>query len=68
MDCRKFFGSNEEYSILAEVEACEDKIMRAYETALVETAGSPVNDVLTRHHGQVKKAHDRIRDLRDKRK
>ena len=68
MDCRKYFAENKEYAILAEVEASEDKIKQAYEAALLETAGSPVNDVLTRQHAQVKRAHDRVRDMRDERK
>jgi uncharacterized protein (TIGR02284 family) len=51
--------------VLVEAERGEDQIKRAYEDALVRTAGSAMNDVLTRQYARVKSGHDRIRDLRD---
>jgi uncharacterized protein (TIGR02284 family) len=52
-------------TILSEAERGEDWIKEKYEKVLLETAGSAVNDVLTRQYAAVKAAHDRIRDLRD---
>jgi uncharacterized protein (TIGR02284 family) len=68
MSIREQFSSNNLYAVLAEVERGEDQIKHAYEQALRSTAGSAMNDVLTRHYTQVKSAHDRIRDLRDEHK
>ncbi len=68
MNCRKLFSSDDEYAVLAEAEYGEDQIKEAYEEALVETAGSPLNSVLANQFVDVKAGHDRIRDLRDARK
>jgi uncharacterized protein (TIGR02284 family) len=68
MTIRESLSSNNVYAVLAEAERGEDQIKQSYETALRETAGSAVNDVLTRQYAQVKAAHDRIRDLRDEHK
>lgn len=57
-------GSNL-YTVMAEAERGEDHIKAAYESALLKTAGSPLNAVLTRQLAQVKKSHDKVRDLRD---
>jgi uncharacterized protein (TIGR02284 family) len=51
--------------VLNQAEAAEDVIKAEYEKALVNTAGSAMNDVLMRHMREVKTHHDRIRDLRD---
>ncbi|MCA9078402.1 MAG: PA2169 family four-helix-bundle protein [Planctomycetaceae bacterium] len=67
MKTRKLFLSNDEYAILAEAERGEDQIKDAYEQALRETTGSPVNRALQRHFLKVKEAHNRIRSLRDAR-
>ncbi|WP_092051914.1 PA2169 family four-helix-bundle protein [Planctomicrobium piriforme] len=68
MSIREALSSNNLYTVLAEAERGEDQIKAAYENALRSTAGSAVNDVLTRQYAQVKAAHDRIRDLRDEHK
>jgi len=65
MSIREMLSTNNLYAILAEAERGEDQIKAAYESALKETAGSAVNDVLLRQFRQVKAAHDRVRDLRD---
>lgn len=65
---REALSSDSLYPVLAEAERGEDQIKAAYENALRETAGSAVNDVLTRQYAQVKSAHDRVRDLRDEHK
>lgn len=59
------FASNNAIAVLKDAEAGEDEIKEKYEEVLKETAGSPVNDVLTRQYAKVKAGHDRIRDLRD---
>lgn len=65
LSIREMVSSNNLYAVLAEAERGEDQIKHAYETALKETAGSAVNDVLMHQYAQVKAAHDRVRDLRD---
>ncbi len=62
---RDQLSSNDTHAMLCEAERGEDYIKAAYEAALIETAGSAVNDVLTRQYTEVKAAHDRVRDLRD---
>ena len=52
-------------AILVEAERGEDHIKAAYETALKETAGSPLNQTLLSQYKVVKDGHDRVRDLRD---
>lgn len=51
--------------VLIEAEKGEDAIKEKYEDVLKETAGSAVNDILTRQYAKVKAGHDRVRDLRD---
>jgi uncharacterized protein (TIGR02284 family) len=68
MQIREALSMNNTVSILSEAEFGEDQIKSAYEDALKETAGSPVNDVLQRHYFQVKTVHDQVRDLRDQAK
>ncbi|HNP84446.1 MAG TPA: PA2169 family four-helix-bundle protein [Nitrospira sp.] len=65
MDLRAKLSGGDEHVILSEAERGEDSIKQAYQDALKETAGSAVNDVLTRQFANVKAGHDRIRDLRD---
>jgi uncharacterized protein (TIGR02284 family) len=65
MNIRELLSSGDDHAILSEAERGEDQIKSAYETALRNTAGSAVNDVLTRHYAQVKAAHDRVKLLRD---
>lgn len=65
LQVRKAVTSNDDYAVLAEAERGEDRIKHLYEEVLQETAGSPVNDLLTRQYAQVKQRHDQVRDLRD---
>ena len=62
---RAAVNAGDPYPILCEAEKGEDYIKAAYEDVLKETAGSAVNDVLTRQYAIVKAGHDRVRDLRD---
>lgn len=62
---RSKVNGGDAHVILIEAERGEDYIKAAYEDVLKETAGSAVNDVLTRHYAEVKAGHDKVRDLRD---
>ena len=53
------------HAILCEVERGEDAIKHAYEDALIATAGSAMNDVLTRQYAIVKAGHDRVCEMRN---
>ncbi len=50
-------------AVLNEAERGEKHIQEAYEDALRDTAGSPVNDVLQRQHASIKASHDQIHEL-----
>ena len=62
---RSVLSGGDAHSILSEAERGEDSIKHAYEDALIATAGSAMNDVLTRQYAIVKAGHDRVRDMRD---
>ena len=68
IDFRAALNGGNTYVILAEAERGEDHIKHLYEDVLKETAGSAVNDLLQSQYAAVKKAHDRVRELRDARK
>lgn len=65
IDLRSKLSGGDPYAVLAEAERGEDHIKHAYEEALKETAGSPLNDVLLGQYKTVKAGHDQVRDLRD---
>lgn len=65
MKVRDALQSDEEVGLLSELERSEDRILHAYEGALKETAGSPLNSRLHEQIAGVKKDHDQIRDMRD---
>jgi len=62
---RGMLSGGSPHAILSEAERGEDAIKEAYEDVLVATAGSAVNDVLTRQYAIVKAGHDRVREMRD---
>lgn len=62
---RSTLSGGDAYAILAEAERGEDHIKHAYEDVLRDTAGSALNDVLQAQYFCVKRAHDRVRDMRD---
>ncbi len=64
MDWREALGGGP-VEVLKEAERGEDYIKAKYEAVLTQTAGSAVTDVLNHQYAAVKKAHDRVRDLRD---
>ncbi|MEZ6137576.1 MAG: PA2169 family four-helix-bundle protein [Pirellulaceae bacterium] len=65
INIRGKLNGGDPHVILIEAERGEDHIKAAYEEVLKETAGSAMNDVLTRQYASVKAGHDKIRDLRD---
>lgn len=65
LDIRSKLSGGDAHSILCEAERGEDHIKKAYEDALTSTAGSAMNDVLSKQYANVKAGHDRIRLLRD---
>jgi len=65
MSIREALSTNDRFTILSEMESGEDSIKSAYESALENFAGSPVNDVLMQQYIAVSSTHDRIRDLRE---
>ena len=65
LNLRGMLSGGNVHAILSEAERGEDAIKKAYEEILIETAGSAVNDVLSRQYAIVKAGHDRVRDMRD---
>lgn len=65
LDIRAKLTDGDAYTVLAEAERGEDEIKETYENLIKETTGSAVNDVLHQQYAEVKRGHDRIRDLRD---
>ena len=52
-------------AVLTEAERGEDAIRNAYEKAIGDTVGSPINDELVVQFNSVRTIHDRIRELQD---
>jgi uncharacterized protein (TIGR02284 family) len=60
--------SGDDHAILAECERGEDSAVKEYKEAIEEGLSSPISDIVSRQYGEVKDAHDRIKQLRDARK
>jgi uncharacterized protein (TIGR02284 family) len=54
-----------EKAILDEAERGEDVAVKSFEKALKENLPADLKNVVQRQYGQVKQAHDRVRELRD---
>ncbi len=65
MEVRGKLNGGDDHVVLIEAERGEDAIKARYEEVLTDVAGNPVNDVLLSIYAEVKRGHDRIRDLRD---
>jgi uncharacterized protein (TIGR02284 family) len=65
IDLKAKVSGGDAHTILSEAERGEDQIKEAYEDALTSTAGSAMNDVLSRQYAAIKRGHDQVRDLRD---
>lgn len=66
LDTRAAINGGNPKVVLIEALRGEDAIKDCYEEVLVETAGSPVNDVLQRHYKQVKDTRNRIASLENR--
>ncbi len=64
LDLRAKLSGGDPYVLLCEVERGEDHIQAAYEETLKQTAGSALNDVLTKQYASVKDEHDQMCALR----
>lgn len=62
---RGTIAQGDEYAMLAEAERGEDAIKAAYESALKDNLGAPVQSILTRQYESVRQMHDQVRSLRD---
>ena len=57
--------SGDDHAILAECERGEDSAIKEYQEALEIDAPAPLRELILREYGEVKNAHDRIKQLRD---
>jgi uncharacterized protein (TIGR02284 family) len=64
MNIKSALGGGEK-SILNEAERGEDVAVKSYEKALSQSLPDDVSGIVRRQYGQVKQAHDRVRELRD---
>jgi uncharacterized protein (TIGR02284 family) len=64
IDLKSALGGGEK-SILNEAERGEDVAVKTYEKALNGNLSPDVAGVVRRQYGEVKRAHDRVRELRD---
>lgn len=59
--------SQNDHAILSECERGEDSAVAAYKKAMEAELPSPLRETVSQQQGDVKVAHDRIRNLRDSR-
>jgi uncharacterized protein (TIGR02284 family) len=64
MNLKSALGGGEK-AILSEAERGEDVAVKSFENAIKENLPADVASVVQRQYGQVKQAHDRVRDMRD---
>jgi len=58
--------SGDDHAILAECERGEDSAIKEYKDAIEgDGLSAPLRDIVSRQYGEVKSAHDRIKQLRD---
>jgi uncharacterized protein (TIGR02284 family) len=55
----------DEHAILAECERGEDSAVEEFQKAVQDELPPALQEVVLRQYGEIKAAHDRIRDLRD---
>lgn len=65
MDVRSAFTGDDDHAMLSECERGEDSAVEAYEKALKEELTSDARTLVQRQHSEVRRAHDRIKALRD---
>lgn len=57
--------SGDDHAVLAECERGEDSAVAEYKEAMEDGLSAPISDIVARQYGEVKSAHDRIKQLRD---
>jgi uncharacterized protein (TIGR02284 family) len=57
--------NHDRHAILAEAERGEDAAVDAYDKAMEEELPAPIREIVRRQSTEVKRAHDKIRSLRD---
>ena len=55
----------DDHAILAECERGEDSAMEEFRKALNDGLSAPVQEIVSRQYGEIKQAHDRVKQLRD---
>src|SRR5437764_9292884 len=66
IDLKSAITSQDDHAILAECERGEDSAIKEYQAAMEEEElAAPVREVISRQYAEVKRAHDRIKQLRD---
>jgi uncharacterized protein (TIGR02284 family) len=68
IDLKAAVTSGDDAAILAECERGEDSAVKEYKEAMEANLTPPVREIISRQYGEVKMAHDRIRNLRDRAK
>jgi uncharacterized protein (TIGR02284 family) len=64
IDVKSLVTGHDDAAIINECERGEDVAVEAYEKGLKESLPVNIKEIVTRQFGQVKAAHDRIRDLK----
>jgi uncharacterized protein (TIGR02284 family) len=65
MDVRAMFSGHDRHHILANCEAVEDAVQRAYRMALEHDIPAYIHELFIRQQQELKEAHDEIKSLRD---
>ena len=55
----------DDHAILAECERGEDSAVNEYKKAIDDNLSAQIREIVSRQYTEIKKAHDRIRNLRD---
>ena len=66
IDLKSAITKRDDHAILAECERGEDSAIKEYQEAMEEEElSAPIREIISRQYGEIKKAHDRIKQLRD---
>ena len=65
MDLKSAISGKDEGAILAECERGEDSAVKEFKEPIDKPLSSPLRDVVFRQYTDIKRAHDRIKELRD---
>jgi len=65
INLKSAISSKDEGAVLAECERGEDSAVKEFKVAIDKPFSSPLRDVIFRQYTEIKRAHDRIKQLRD---